>query len=85
MNMLDLNIRMYYYYLLLSLWFMSFIIWGPHKPTPPPQIRFESIYIQIAVNKLSLCVLNKCLHLTNPDLGVLNGAWWGWGGFVWSP
>ena len=31
-----------------------------------------------------LRAFSELLHLINSNLNLLNGWWWGWGGFVWS-
>ena len=56
--------------------------WGPHKPTPPPLIRFDKFSkSKLNVEAQLLCVF-RLMHSINPDCNFLNRGWWGWGGSV---
>ena len=74
-------ITYYYFYCLCYLLFGDHT--NPHHPHKSDLSQFNKFTLQRTTSVL--CVFHKFLHLINPTLYLFNGAWWGWGGFVWSP
>ena len=57
-----------------------------HTNPPHPHTSDLIILNDLNCNEESsvLRAFSEWLHLIDSDLNLLNGWWWGWGGFVWS-
>ena len=85
MIMIMIIILLLLLYVLLSL---SLVIrLGATQTHPTPTHQIQSILNDLNCNAEESSVLrafSELLHLINSNLNLLNGWWWGWGGFVWS-